>query len=319
MDLISLQRFVPARMRYFLKPYYRRIIRNRLVVLFQPTFRCNYRCSYCPVVTKFDYTTVFPRKSERTAQDWVAILEKLPPAMIYIAGGEPMVYAPLPDVINNLPKKHEVVGMVTNVSLPTSLYRKIRKRIHINASFHREFAGEDEFIEKVKELQHLFHLAVNIVATPENLPVIERLDALMRSRKIVLHVDPLVDADFSYTPEQKALLLKHTHSDRQYTVAFDDFSVKRCSAGRNYIYVMPGGEVYSCAGGCSYIHSPLFKHLAQGADVSHYFLGNLFDPAFQLNKDDMTCTLPCKDACDRDSAIIKVIAPAPAQLPVLTR
>ena len=172
--------------------------------------------------------------------------------------------------------------------------------------------GENEFVDKVQQLQHHFHVDVNLVATAENLSVIERIASMMRDHNITLHVDPLVDTDCSYTPEQKALLKKHTYADRRYTIAFDDFTVKRCSAGRNYIHLMPGGEVYSCSAGCSYIHSPLFKHVVAGHAVSQYAMGNVFDPSFRLNSEDVTCTLPCKDACDRDSVIIKVIAPAPS-------
>ena len=293
----------------FSKPYYRKVFRSRVHILFWPTFRCNYRCSYCPVVTKFDFATVFPRQSERTVQDWIAALDKFPPAMIYIAGGEPMLYAPLPDIINDLPAKHQILGIVSNVSLPSRVFRKIRKPIHINASFHRQFVTDDDFVQRVKELQEFFHVHVNLVATPENLPVIERIDDLLRSHNISLHVDPFVDAQFSYTPEQLHTLKRYTQADRSSLVAFDDFSVKCCSAGRNYINLMPGGEVYTCAGGWSYTHSPLYKHIVNGSDVSRYAMGNLFDPDFRLNTSDITCSLPCKDACDRDATIIRVIAP----------
>jgi hypothetical protein len=36
-------------------------------------------------------------------------------------------------------------------------------------------------------------------------------------------------------------------------------------------------------------------------DLSRFALGNLFDQDFALNKSNITCTLPCKEACDRDS------------------
>jgi hypothetical protein len=43
MYLSSLQCFIPARMKFLLRPsYYRKLFRNRLHVLFWPTFRCNY-------------------------------------------------------------------------------------------------------------------------------------------------------------------------------------------------------------------------------------------------------------------------------------
>jgi wyosine [tRNA(Phe)-imidazoG37] synthetase (radical SAM superfamily) len=64
MNLAGIQRLIPARMKFSLKPYYRRVFGNRLHVLFWPTFRCNYRCSYCTVYTKFNFTKVYAPNAE---------------------------------------------------------------------------------------------------------------------------------------------------------------------------------------------------------------------------------------------------------------
>jgi hypothetical protein len=46
-------------------------------------------------------------------------------------------------------------------------------------------------------------------------------------------------------------------------------------------------------------------------DLRKFAMGNLFDPAFTLNKANITCTLPCKEACDRDSVAVRRIGPGP--------
>jgi molybdenum cofactor biosynthesis enzyme MoaA len=120
-------------------------------------------------------------------------LEKLPPTSFYFSAGEPFLYKDLPYIINNLPEKHSIIGIVTNASMPLSIYRKIKKKIHLNVSFHREFTSEKEFISKVTELQNFFHLTVNIVATPVNLDFLKTLDKICKSNKIALHVDPFID------------------------------------------------------------------------------------------------------------------------------
>jgi len=233
-DIAALQTRVPAPLKYALKPYYRKIFPNRLLVYLLPTYRCNYRCSYCMVVTKFDFATLYPKSGERTAAEWCAALEKLPPATIYLQGGEPLVYAELPELLNALPAKHQVLGMVTNLSLPASVYRKIKRKIHLNASLHREYVQDDEFLEKVRELSGHFHVHVNLVATPENLGVLEALAKDMRSRKITLHVDPYVDPRFQYNAEQLRLLKRFIRRDRnpEQQLNFEDFAPKRCSAGK---------------------------------------------------------------------------------------
>ena len=281
-------------------------------MVFWPTFRCNYDCSYCPVHTKFDFATVFPKACEKTWQQWVEALAKLPPAAIYFAGGEPFLYAGLPDLLNHLPAKHRLLGIVTNLSMPTRVFKKIKRSTHLNASFHREHVSEEAFVAKVKELQESFHVEVNIVATPENLPVIVSVEELLKSKQVTLHVDPYVDPGFRYSSEQLKLLQKHTQSDRKADalVEFNDFSLKSCSVGRNYINLMPNGDVFTCASGYSYAYSPLFAHVVEGQRTDHYRMRNLFDPNFSLNRTDVLCTLPCQAYCDRDSVLIRSIQPA---------
>src|SRR5215471_1172892 len=179
-NISTLQTWVPTPIKYAIKPYYRKVFPNRLMIFLLPTYRCNYRCSYCMVVTKHDYTTFFPKSGERTAAEWCAALEKLPPAQVYIQGGEPMLYAELPELLNRLPAKHQVVGMVTNLSMPVSVYQRIRRKMHLNASLHREHTEPGEFLEKVKELSGQFHVHVNLVATPENITALEGLSQQMR-------------------------------------------------------------------------------------------------------------------------------------------
>lgn len=309
MGLVRIQRIIPPQVKYFLKPYYRKVFSNRLHILFWPTFRCNYRCSYCTVVTKYNLLNDFPPKSERRAEEWITALERLPPAMIYFAGGEPFLYTGLPQLVNNLPKKHKLLGIVSNVSQPVSTYRKIKRPFHLNASYHREFVSEPDFIARVRELQEFLDVHVNIVATQENLPVIASIDELMKTHRITLHVDPLVDLAFHYSASEEALLRKYTSADRRTLVQFDDFSGKQCSAGRNYINLMPDGQVFTCAGGFTYTYSALYAEMVKDKPLGHFRLGNLFDTDFKLNSSDVVCELPCKDACDRDSVTIKSINP----------
>lgn len=311
LDAATLQRFVPARVKFYLKPYYRKVFRNRLHVLFWPTFRCNYRCSYCPICTQFDFSRVFGKDTERSGADWLAAFDKLPPASFYVAGGEPLLYRDLPMIINELPAKHSVLGIVTNLSAKPEAYARITKRIHLNASFHREFVSEEEFIAKVLLLQERFHINVNIVATPENLQVLRRVEGLMRSKDISLHVDPYVDAAFAYSNEELRALRGHLAADRG-VVDFTDRSVKSCSAGRNYINVLPNGEVFTCAAGFTYSYSPLFADLVADRELGQYRMQNIFATDFSLNRADTTCVLPCKDACDYDAVIIRRRAQAGA-------
>jgi MoaA/NifB/PqqE/SkfB family radical SAM enzyme len=308
--LATLHQILPARVKFALKPYYRKIFPNKLHAYINLTWRCNYRCSYCPVVTNFAFTSVVDRSGERSGEEWIAALEKLPPATIYFSGGEPFVFSDLPVIVNRLPEKHHVQGIVTNLSAPVSVYRKIKKRIHLNASFHREFADASTFTAKVKELCDQFHIHVNIVATPENLPLLEQIADGLAESKVALHVDPYVDVrGFQYSEEQLKIVQRFVFGDRspESLTDYSDFSPKRCSAGRNYITFSPDGSAYTCYGGMNFIHSTLYSDIIPGRDLSLFRMGNLFDSNFHLNEEDVICSMPCNAACDRDMAIIHQI------------
>ena len=307
MNLLGLQRWLPAKVKFALKPHYRKVFPNRLHVYWLPTFRCNYKCSYCPVVTKFAFTAVVDKPGERSGRDWIEAFERMPPFALYIQGGEPFVYADLALVINSLPAKHSMMGIVTNLSQPASVYRKIKKRIHLNASFHREFTEDAQFIAKIRELKDQFDIHVNIVATPENLSALRKIADEFSASEIPLHVDPYVDLGFQYTEEQLVFLRPFLAPDRkpETQLDFTDFSPKLCSAGRNYAHISPDGTAYRCGGGMSFIHSSLYSEMAQGKDVSRYRIGNVFESDFRLNEKDSVCSMPCNMACDRDLAIIR--------------
>jgi len=304
---LDIQQHIPAGIKFRLKPYYRKLFPNRLHVVINPTWRCNYRCSYCPVVTRFAYTSVVPKAAERSATDWLRVLEKLPPAAVYIAGGEPFVYAELAAMINGLPKEHTLLGIVTNLSQPTSLYRKITRRAHLNASFHREHVSAVEFTSKARELSGQFHIHCNLVATPENLADLSQIAADLKAANVPLHVDPYINREFRYSPEQLSTLRRYLNGDRhlERQLNFDDFRPRSCSAGRNYVTFAPDGSAYTCYGGMDYNHSPLYADLARRGDVSGFRMGNVFDPDFRLRESDFVCQLPCNAACDRDAVIMR--------------
>ncbi len=311
--MADLRAYMPNGVKHLLKPYFRSLLPNQLVALCWITFRCNYRCSYCNIVTNYNFGTVSGRDSERSAADWIKAMEALPPTLFYFAGGEPFMYPEFPELLNNLPAKHSLIGVVSNGTAKMDVYRRIKKRIAINISFHREFIEEDAFVKKVEELKELFNISVNIVATRENLSVLRHLDQSFKNKEITLHVDRLMVDAGTYTTEEMAFLdsflsIERRQQDDQ--LNYHDYQPKLCGAGKNYINIMPNGEVYTCAGGMEYFHSPLVKDILDGQpeepfDLNKFKMGNIFDPGFTVNKTPIVCPLPCRAACDRDFTSFK--------------
>lgn len=302
------QKLIPNKLKSFLKPYFRMMFPNKIMALLWITFRCNYKCPYCPYCGMVDYTKDFPKECEKTGEEWIKAFEKLPPTSFYISGGEPFLYKDLPYIINNLPKKHSIIGIVTNASLPIEIYNKVNKNIHLNISFHRDFVkSEDDFINKVVELKKRFHVSVNIVATPENFNFIKNKIKIFDKNKVPYHIDPLVlnaNEHFEYEEEYKKLLKKHISLDRTNNLKLEKLKtdIKKCSAGRNYYNITPNGNVFVCSRAMDYFHSPLLEHIKDNS----LKLGNIFNGDFKLNKNDFICNLKCVNHCDWDYTSIKV-------------
>lgn len=306
--LTTIQKLIPLSLKAMLKPYYRLVFPNKLHGIFIPTYRCNYKCSYCFVCNKFQYSTIYPKNVEKTPEQWLNAFEKLPPTTFFILGGEPFLYNGLYKIINEMPKKHTILGLVSNCSMSIDLYKKINKPMHMNISFHREFAKENEFIEKVIELKKYHHVSVYIVAVPANIPFLPRLQKVMKEHKIELHIDPYISKDFKYTKEQLENL--PFSNERKYSKKYqlhNSLKMKNCSAGRNFYCVMPNGDAFTCTSGIDYIYSDLRKNDAKDFNTNLFKLGNVFNSEFKLNKNNINCNLSCFSHCDMDYCIIKEI------------
>lgn len=317
-NITNIQNILPAGVKNTLKPFYRMVFPNQLFIVLWITFRCNYKCSYCPVVTKFNFEKIYDKNQEQDPDVWIAALDKLPQANIYLSGGEPFIYKGLPDFVNSQ-KKHKILGIVTNGTVPVDVYARIKRKTHLNLSYHSEFIAQQSFIDKIKKLKELkkFHLNVNIVATRENLPMIAEFKEHLVDESISLHIDPLIDVDmqFQYSMDEKATLMQYLQKDRVNTMDrldYHAYGMKTCSAGRNYINIMPNGDVFRCAAGFEYFHSLLRKNILSSGpnapyDPGFFSMGNIFQDQFFLDSKDIYCELPCPAACDRDMAKIKII------------
>ena len=141
---------------------------------------CNYNCSYCwPYARsdKLDHQTLEVYKStvdeiKRQARDngfnqfhWS------------FSGGEPTAYKQLNDLVKHLDEvesKYQSIHMTTNLSPGSKWWNtwckntEMLQRRSITASFHDEFAKEQEFGDKCLQLQYdLVHVTINQVMVPE--------------------------------------------------------------------------------------------------------------------------------------------------------
>ena len=141
---------------------------------------CNYSCSYCWPYARSDkldfqdlkvYTqTVDEIKRQARANGFTEFHWSF-------SGGEPTAYRQLNDLVKHLDEKestYQSIHMTTNLSPGSKWWNtwckntEMLQRRSITASYHAEFAKEQEFGDKCLQLMYeLVHVTVNQVMVPE--------------------------------------------------------------------------------------------------------------------------------------------------------
>jgi uncharacterized Fe-S cluster-containing radical SAM superfamily protein len=140
---------------------------------------CNYKCSYCWPYARSDSLDHLPLAVYKTAIDQIKQQARANGFNQFhwsFSGGEPTAYKQLPELVKHLDEKestYQSIHMTTNLS-PGSKWWKawsdhtaLLQRRSITASFHDEFAKEQEFGDKCLQLQYEgVYVTVNQVMVP---------------------------------------------------------------------------------------------------------------------------------------------------------
>ena len=247
---------------------------------------CNYNCSYCwPYARsdKLDYQTLEVYKHTVDEIKRQARLNGFTEFHWSFSGGEPTAYKQLPELVKHLDETesaYQSIHMTTNLSPGSNWWKNwcsntcLLQRRSITASFHAEFAKEQEFGDKCLQLIYEgVYVTVNQVMVPEKFfETLERCERL-RKRGINVTLKPqsndtataLVDG---YTPEminimqndfeqQDGFQIRLTDGDQNYFIdqaerfnalGFNRFANWTCNAGYQSV-IIRGNEVkraYSC-------------------------------------------------------------------------
>lgn len=248
---------------------------------------CNYRCSYCWPYARSDkldyqsfevYTAAIDEIKRQARQNGFSQFHWS------FSGGEPTAYKQLLDLIKYLDDgvqtPYQSVHMTTNLSPGLKWWSswarntELLQRRSITASFHEEFAHEQEFGDKCLQLMYdLVHVTVNQVMVPEKFyQTLERCERF-RSRGINVTLKPQSNDTATaivngYAPEmidimrndfeqQEGYQIRLTDGEQNYYIdqaerfnalGFNKFSNWTCNSGYQSI-IIKGNEVkraYSC-------------------------------------------------------------------------
>jgi len=247
---------------------------------------CNYKCSYCwPYARsdKLDYLPLDTYKNITTEIKRQARANGFNQFHWSFSGGEPTAYKQLPELIKHLDEtesSYQSIHMTTNLSPGSKWWNtwcantSLLQRRSITASYHAEFAKEQEFGDKCLQLMYeRVHVTVNQVMVPEKFfETLERCERL-RARGINVTLKPqsndtataIVDG---YTPEmidimqndfeqQEGYQIRLTDGQQDYYIdqaerfnalGFNKFQGWSCNSGYQSV-IIRGNEVkrgYSC-------------------------------------------------------------------------
>ena len=185
---------------------------------------CNYNCSYCWPYARSDRMDYQPFEVYTNTIDKIKTQARLNGFNEFhwsFSGGEPTAYKQLPDLVKHLDETestYQSIHMTTNLSPGSKWWNtwckntEMLQRRSITASFHDEFAREQEFGDKCLQLQYeLVHVTVNQVMVPDKFYELYERMARLHARGINVTLKPQSDPTASrvvdgYTEEMVNLL-----------------------------------------------------------------------------------------------------------------
>ena len=185
---------------------------------------CNYNCSYCWPYARSDRMDYQPLEVYTNAIDNIKQQARQNGFNEFhwsFSGGEPTAYKQFPELIKHLDETespYQSIHMTTNLSPGSKWWTTwcqhtaLLQRRSITASFHDEFAREQEFGDKCLQLIYeLVHVTINQVMIPDKFYELYERMARLHARGINVTLKPQSDPTASrvvdgYTEEMIRLL-----------------------------------------------------------------------------------------------------------------
>ena len=289
---------------------------------------CNYNCSYCWPYARSNQIDHQPLEVYKSTVDEIKRQARANGFNQFhwsFSGGEPTAYKQLPDLVKHLDElesKYQSIHMTTNLSPGSKWWNtwckntEMLQRRSITASFHDEFAKEQEFGDKCLQLMYeLVHVTINQVMVPEKFYELYTRMERFHARGINVTLKPQSDPTASavvegYTDDMihkmQAGFPQRANGENSYQIALYDANGKE--------YLFDQAERFNAFGFNKFTNwtcnSGYQSVIIRGNEVKRSYschdasLGSLKD--FNLFTKPKTCTTPsCVSSADSKIPKIK--------------
>jgi len=167
---------------------------------------CNYKCSYCWPYARSDELDHQPLEVYKNTVNEIKRQARANGFNQFhwsFSGGEPTAYKQLPDLVKHLDEtesSYQSIHMTTNLSPGSKWWNTwcantaLLQRRSITASYHDEFAKEQEFGDKCLQLMYeRVHVTINQVMVPEKFDELYARMERFHSRGINVTLKPMSD------------------------------------------------------------------------------------------------------------------------------
>jgi MoaA/NifB/PqqE/SkfB family radical SAM enzyme len=229
------------------------------------SWKCNLgNCPYCWLKYIAQSESVLQVTSDRSADEWVEALNRLDPAILDFAGGEPLIFPGFIDLLTQLDPKHRY-AITTNLhgeALRDILRIPTGNCVHVTASYQPTGRLDpDEFMFRLDTLRLKgISCSINLV-NHESFPNVQDVAQLFRSKGFTVSVSPYEHPPNLEVPNDVTFL---------------------CQAGIRHYFLNSNGDVYPC---CSW-----FRY--SGREQRN--MGNIFNGSFRKYSTPQTCRLRCE-------------------------
>jgi organic radical activating enzyme len=270
---------------------------------------CNYKCSYCPVLTVI--TNNF--KKDDHAESYKSVLERLStidhPFKMCITGGEPTLNPNILEILEGLAKLDNChqIAVMTNLSRSVAFYKSIddlgnkypmydNSKIVIMASYHPEYFN-DKFAEKAIELSKQikrFQVSINFSDKPKNWDNTVSVLEMLKSNNIKMK-PTILSKNSNYHPiyvpkfyETFKKYLEESPWVVEVDVEFQDGTKTRMKD-----YEIEQQKLHKFTG---YMCTPIYYSIDIAGQIKNICTNNTI--VGSLTKDNLVKKLPCpKDTC----------------------